>query len=277
MGTRTSHPGATMLYSSLFTILVLISIVVSIPQVQAEAQTQTQAREVKHKSNNQDTLRYRYNYNLNYRVADKYGWNDIQTETQTHPRTSTCSLNMFAMLHDSATKQGKPNPCMPPPFSPNAKRSPTPKLQAPSYMVPLLCSIILGFFVFLVFFDYSHRGLLGGRRRRRGRRQSIISAQERRQVGKLSKQTQGKYLEQLLSKYILHMDLGGGSGGGGEEYEHGRCVICLDDLVLNHHKVKHARLVSCQHAFHAGCILDWLKHENSSCPVCRRTVFAEND
>jgi hypothetical protein len=42
------------------------------------------------------------------------------------------------------------------------------------------------------------------------------------------------------------------------------CPICLDhltDVVLN-------QITSCQHTFHASCLLEWTRH-NNSCPICR--------
>ena len=42
------------------------------------------------------------------------------------------------------------------------------------------------------------------------------------------------------------------------------CPICHDELSEDIH-----RLGGCDHAFHSGCIIAWMRRGNLSCPTCR--------
>ncbi|KAG0704818.1 hypothetical protein DFH29DRAFT_909952 [Suillus ampliporus] len=44
-----------------------------------------------------------------------------------------------------------------------------------------------------------------------------------------------------------------------------RCLICLDDYVLN----ENLRVLSCKHAFHQSCVDKWLQTGRNNCPACR--------
>eukprot|EP00928_Gymnodinium_smaydae_P007483 TRINITY_DN12692_c0_g1_i1.p1 TRINITY_DN12692_c0_g1~~TRINITY_DN12692_c0_g1_i1.p1 ORF type:complete len:725 (+),score=62.69 TRINITY_DN12692_c0_g1_i1:91-2265(+) len=49
------------------------------------------------------------------------------------------------------------------------------------------------------------------------------------------------------------------------------CTICLADLNV---KNKRAHTLQCEHTFHVDCILDWVRRDNKTCPICRRTEVA---
>ena len=47
------------------------------------------------------------------------------------------------------------------------------------------------------------------------------------------------------------------------------CAICLEPYWLND-RVSYSRHRNCAHAFHAACILAWLRDEfRNDCPMCR--------
>ncbi|CAN7128285.1 unnamed protein product [Brassica rapa subsp. narinosa] len=48
------------------------------------------------------------------------------------------------------------------------------------------------------------------------------------------------------------------------------CAICLEDLLVG----SAASTLPCQHHFHTGCILEWLKNSRF-CPTCRLVLPAE--
>ena len=48
------------------------------------------------------------------------------------------------------------------------------------------------------------------------------------------------------------------------------CLICNDDLAS---WITHALL--CGHAFHAPCIIDWVRRGRSECPLCRDDPITE--
>jgi hypothetical protein len=47
------------------------------------------------------------------------------------------------------------------------------------------------------------------------------------------------------------------------------CPICADSMEGHN---RHS-LAPCQHQFHAGCIIQWFRDGNSSCPLCRQHHF----
>merc|ERR1712194_619588 len=49
-----------------------------------------------------------------------------------------------------------------------------------------------------------------------------------------------------------------------------QCVVCLVEFQAGDDLEK---LPHCEHLFHSGCIRRWLER-TSSCPICRRTLFA---
>ncbi|KAK0639193.1 hypothetical protein B0T16DRAFT_422601 [Cercophora newfieldiana] len=49
-----------------------------------------------------------------------------------------------------------------------------------------------------------------------------------------------------------------------------RCVICVDEMGAG----EKASVLPCSHFFHGECVTPWLKQHNT-CPVCRRSVEAE--
>ncbi|KAF8874636.1 hypothetical protein CPB84DRAFT_1853542 [Gymnopilus junonius] len=46
-----------------------------------------------------------------------------------------------------------------------------------------------------------------------------------------------------------------------------RCLICLDDYDAE----DPIRIMSCRHAFHKGCVDEWLQTGRNNCPACRST------
>ncbi|KDR73436.1 hypothetical protein GALMADRAFT_251097 [Galerina marginata CBS 339.88] len=46
-----------------------------------------------------------------------------------------------------------------------------------------------------------------------------------------------------------------------------RCLICLDDYEPD----DQIRVMSCRHAFHKGCVDEWLQKGRNNCPACRST------
>ncbi|XP_002741845.1 E3 ubiquitin-protein ligase RNF181-like [Saccoglossus kowalevskii] len=50
-----------------------------------------------------------------------------------------------------------------------------------------------------------------------------------------------------------------------------KCPVCLLEFDI-HEKAKQ---LPCQHQFHSGCILPWLKKTNS-CPVCRHELLTDD-
>lgn len=66
--------------------------------------------------------------------------------------------------------------------------------------------------------------------------------------------------------------------------EDNECAICVTELVamdpktgdiaIGHQNAAAVKLDACGHAFHAGCMLEWLKTANT-CPFCRRGVCEE--
>lgn len=47
------------------------------------------------------------------------------------------------------------------------------------------------------------------------------------------------------------------------------CILCWDDLGA---KSSYRRL-PCSHVFHLPCIDSWLRGQDASCPLCRRTFY----
>lgn len=47
------------------------------------------------------------------------------------------------------------------------------------------------------------------------------------------------------------------------------CPICYDGFLL---ESRCTRLSTCGHIFHTGCIEESVRHNNHTCPVCRRTI-----
>lgn len=56
---------------------------------------------------------------------------------------------------------------------------------------------------------------------------------------------------------------------GGEE---ACCSVCISDFEHG----DQLRVLPCKHAFHARCVDQWLQ-VNANCPLCRKSIFAEND
>ncbi|CAI9103244.1 OLC1v1001695C1 [Oldenlandia corymbosa var. corymbosa] len=50
------------------------------------------------------------------------------------------------------------------------------------------------------------------------------------------------------------------------------CPVCKDQFLIN----SEAKLLPCNHAYHADCIIPWLQI-NCSCPVCRHRLPTENE
>lgn len=46
-----------------------------------------------------------------------------------------------------------------------------------------------------------------------------------------------------------------------------RCLICLDDYADD----DDVRVMTCRHAFHKGCVDEWLQRGRNNCPACRST------
>lgn len=51
-------------------------------------------------------------------------------------------------------------------------------------------------------------------------------------------------------------------------WSHVQCLICLDD----YEPEDQVRVMSCRHAFHKGCVDEWLLKGRNNCPACRSTV-----
>jgi hypothetical protein len=53
------------------------------------------------------------------------------------------------------------------------------------------------------------------------------------------------------------------------KYYDGNCSICCEDLSLK----KLHRELNCGHLFHPECVDSWLLSCNSTCPMCRKTIY----
>jgi hypothetical protein len=51
-----------------------------------------------------------------------------------------------------------------------------------------------------------------------------------------------------------------------------RCLICLDDYADE----DDIRVMTCRHAFHKGCVDEWLQTGKNNCPACRSTGVSSN-
>lgn len=58
------------------------------------------------------------------------------------------------------------------------------------------------------------------------------------------------------------------NNGGGEEL--GCCSVCLEDFTVGGPAI--VRLIPCRHVYHQSCIVGWLRHRKTTCPLCRRTL-----
>lgn len=59
-----------------------------------------------------------------------------------------------------------------------------------------------------------------------------------------------------------------GQGAGETSNE---CSICLSDFVEG--EVCRCLPAPCNHTFHKKCIDEWFEHQNSSCPLCKRSIY----
>lgn len=57
-----------------------------------------------------------------------------------------------------------------------------------------------------------------------------------------------------------------------EKYKAVKCTICIEDFVTG----QCAALLPCNHPFHEGCVVPWLKMHNT-CPMCRAPVTVGED
>ncbi|KAI9351486.1 hypothetical protein BDR26DRAFT_851147 [Obelidium mucronatum] len=54
--------------------------------------------------------------------------------------------------------------------------------------------------------------------------------------------------------------------------DHSQCSICLDEYALG----ERIRILPCGHWFHGPCIDRWLSKQTPSCPLCKGSIFSEN-
>ncbi|KAI3947139.1 hypothetical protein MKX01_011750 [Papaver californicum] len=52
----------------------------------------------------------------------------------------------------------------------------------------------------------------------------------------------------------------------------GGCIICLEDFIDKEEVI----MMRCEHRFHSACLLRWFE-ENSSCPLCRRSIVQNSN
>lgn len=52
-----------------------------------------------------------------------------------------------------------------------------------------------------------------------------------------------------------------------------RCCICCEDYVCSDKVVKYS--CHCKYIYHTNCLLEWLGHQGSGCPICRKAYSGE--
>ena len=62
------------------------------------------------------------------------------------------------------------------------------------------------------------------------------------------------------------------AANGGDKPCHRDCPVCQEEFEIG----EKCKKLPCQHVFHPGCILPWLKVHNT-CPVCRHELPVEED